>query len=145
MNPLRLILADDDDDDCYLFKDALKDLQVLTDLKIVNDGVRLMEALSTYNMLPSALFLDLNMPRKNGFECLSEIRLQQKLMQLPVIIFSTSLEMASVKLLYEKGANYYIRKPSDFSKLKNVIGKVLAIISKNNFTQPHFENFILQY
>lgn len=94
--------------------------------------------------LPDILFLDLNMPRKNGIECLTEIKQTEDLKDLPVIIFSTSLDMTIVDQMYEKGATYYIRKPGDFSKLKKVIGNALTVTAENNYKQPSKEHFILQ-
>ena len=113
---------------------------------MVHDGVQLMERLgnTALNNLPDVVFLDLNMPRKNGLECLSEIKANHKLQNLPVIIFSTSLDSEIVDNLYKKGASYYIRKPGDFSKLKKVIEKALTIASENHFKQPERANFILQ-
>jgi DNA-binding NarL/FixJ family response regulator len=83
------------------------------------------------------------MPRKSGFECLSEIKLIDKLKHLPVIIFSTSLDMNVVDLLYERGATFYIQKPGDFSKLKKVILNALTV-TQNMVKQPTRDNFILQ-
>jgi CheY-like chemotaxis protein len=142
----KLLLADDDEDDCTFFKDAIDDLDISVALIIVSDGVQLMRFLldSPSGKLPDILFLDLNMPRKSGFECLSEIKLIDKLKHLPVIIFSTSLDTHVIDLLYEKGAIYYIQKPGDFSKLKKVIADALTVTTQNNFKQPARDNFILQ-
>ncbi|MEB2782843.1 response regulator [Algoriphagus sp. C2-6-M1] len=143
-NSLNLLLADDDMDDCFFFKTALGGLPISTELITVNDGVQLMELLSvTETQLPDALFLDLNMPRKSGFECLSEIKVIDKLKDLPVIIFSTSLDIDVVNLLYEKGANYYIRKPGDFDILKKVIFEAVTLTSQSKLTQPERDKFIL--
>ena len=148
MNKLtyNLLLADDDEDDCAFFKDALDDLPISAILTTVNDGVELMEFLlqKSFKNLPDILFLDLNMPRKNGYECLQEMKLINELKNLPVIIFSTSLDNNVVDSLYEKGAIHYIRKPGDFSKLKKVIFEALTVTSQNNFKQPARANFILQ-
>jgi CheY-like chemotaxis protein len=142
----NLLLADDDEDDCAFFKEALEELSLPVSLVTVNDGVQLMDYLENNfsDNLPDILFLDLNMPRKNGHECLSEIKNKEELKNLPIIIFSTSLDNDIVDLMYEKGATYYIRKPGDFSKLKKVIGNALATTSENNFKQPVREQFILQ-
>lgn len=142
----NLLLADDDEDDCAFFRDALDDLLLPVSLVTVNDGVQLMEFLenNSSDNLPDILFLDLNMPRKNGVECLTEIKQIDDLKNLPVIIFSTSLDMEIVDKMYEKGAIYYIRKPGDFSKLKKVIENALTVTAENNFKQPKKEHFILQ-
>jgi len=141
----NLLLADDDEDDCTFFKEALDDLSLAVTLVTVNDGVELMNHLAVaVSDLPDLLFLDLNMPRKNGHECLAEIKKMDQLKDLPVIIFSTSLDSEIVNTMYDKGALYYIRKPGDFSKLKQVIANALKVIAENNFKKPERENFILQ-
>jgi len=139
----NLLLADDDEDDCAFFKEALDELSLPVSLVVVNDGVQLMDYLSANN-LPDMLFLDLNMPRKNGHECLKEIKEINELNSMPVIIFSTSLDTEIVDLMYQKGATYYIRKPGEFSKLKKVIGNAVDVVSENKLKQPVREHFVLQ-
>ena len=146
MNVIKynLLLADDDSDDCLFFKEALEELPVDASLSTVNDGVQLMDFLSSNSGdLPDALFLDLNMPRKSGLECLTEIKVTEKLKHLPIIIFSTSLDLDVVDSLYEKGANYYIRKPGDFSALKKVIFEAITLTNNANSKHPNREEFIL--
>lgn len=140
----NLLLADDDSDDCLFFKEALEELPVDASLSTVNDGVQLMDFLSSNSRnLPDALFLDLNMPRKSGLECLTEIKVTDNLKHLPIIIFSTSLDLDVVDSLYEKGANYYIRKPGDFSALKKVIFEAITLTNNANSKHPNREEFIL--
>lgn len=142
---ISLLLADDDVDDCFFFKEALQELPISAKLTTVNDGVQLMELLSAKETpQPDALFLDLNMPRKSGFECLTEMKTIDKLMNIPVIIYSTSLNVEVVDLLYQKGALYYIRKPGEFDKLKKVIFEAVMLTSQNKLKQPARDNFILQ-
>jgi len=142
--PLNVLLADDDTDGCFFFKEALEELPISAKLTTVNDGMQLMQQLSSKETLqPYALFLDLNMPRKNGFECLSEIKIINKLMNLPVIVYSTSLNMEVVDLLYQKGAHYYICKPGEYDKLKKVILEAVTLISQKKLTQPPRDQFIL--
>jgi CheY-like chemotaxis protein len=141
----NLLLADDDIDDCTFFKEALDELPLSATLSTVNDGVQLMNYLSAKSHdLPDVLFLDLNMPRKSGFECLSEIKEIDKLKSLPVIIFSTSLNLDVVNLLYQNGAQHYICKPGEYEKLKKVILDAVLLTSENKLTQPTRDNFILQ-
>src|ERR1017187_4447154 len=88
--PLNIIFADDDIDDRSFFEKALKELPISTNLTTVNDGEQLMKYLADNSeQLPDVLFIDLNMPRKNGFECIVEIRENEKLKDLSVVIFST--------------------------------------------------------
>jgi CheY-like chemotaxis protein len=141
---INLLLADDDTDDCLFFQDALNDFGIATALTIVHNGVELMKLLTQKEYkLPHALYLDLNMPRKSGFECLSEIRLNESLKQLPVIIFSTSFDKEVVKLLHERGANYYIRKPAEFSNFKKIILKSITLITENKNRKTTKEEFVI--
>lgn len=140
---INILLADDDDDDCLFFKEALEELPISTKLTTVTDGNQLMQLLYKSDILPDVLFLDLNMPRKNGYECLSEIQISPILEKLPVIIFSTSFDKDSVNQLHDYGAHYYIRKPGEFAELKNVIYKALSTIENNNFVKPAKDKFVL--
>ncbi|MCD6065456.1 MAG: transcriptional regulator [Bacteroidetes bacterium] len=141
--PIQLLLADDDKDDCLLFKEALDELPFDTQLTTVNDGEQLMNYLLNSGQLPSALFLDLNMPRKNGFECLAEIRTNEQLKKLPVIIISTSYDSDVSRTLYNNGANHYICKPNEFEKLKKAIHKALTYTSDPVSKKTAPENFVL--
>ena len=125
--------ADDDADDCFFFEKALGELSITTQLTIVNDGERLMDYLSKNSKkLPNVLFLDLNIPRKSGFECLTEITENIKLKNLYVVMFSTSYtldrnyEQSMIDVLFRLGAQDYIRKPGDFAKLKELILQSLS-------------------
>lgn len=142
--PLNLLLADDDVDDCTFFKEALEELPVSAKLTTVSDGVQLMQLLSeNEEILPDVLYLDLNMPRKNGSDCLSEIKNNEKLKKLPVIIFSTSFSSEIVNLLHQNGAHYYICKPAEFFNLKKIIWKSLILILETGIQQPLKEKFVL--
>jgi CheY-like chemotaxis protein len=126
---LLLLLADDDLDDCLFFEEALEEIPMLTEIAIVHDGEQLMRYLKNMdNPIPHILFLDLNMPRKNGFDCLVEIKQVERLKHLQVIIFSTSMEQKMVDLLYTNGAQYYIHKPPEFAQLKDIIQVALTLI-----------------
>jgi CheY-like chemotaxis protein len=140
----NILLADDDTDDCLFFKEALDELSVSTHLTTVYDGVQLMQQLTeNIGELPNVVFLDINMPRKKGCQCLFEIKRNDKLKQLPVVVFSTSFDKDTVNEMYENGAHYYLRKPNSFSKLKQVISQALTNIEKFNFSQPPKDSFVI--
>jgi CheY-like chemotaxis protein len=144
-SPVRLVLADDDEDDCLLFKEALDEIPIVTNLSTVNNGEQLMQLLKlTNDSIPPVLFLDLNMPRKNGFECLNEIRRNEKYKTFPVIIYSTSFDEEMVERLYKNGAQYYIRKPVEFSKLKKVIYEALLLVTPPLTMRTEKAKFILK-
>ena len=141
---IKILLADDDLGDCMLFKDALEELPIATRLTIVHNGEQVVEELNRKGMkLPDVLFLDLNMPRKNGFAALGEIKRHPELEKLPVIIISTSSELDSIKKVFRDAAHYYICKPCDFSQLKRVIYEALTLITKKNSPLPLEENFMI--
>ena len=85
----HIVLVDDDSDDRFLFEEAVEGYQNV-EFEGMENGVVLMENLYTKNTLPDMIFLDLNMPEKDGRACLLEIRRSKKLKDLPVIVFSTS-------------------------------------------------------
>lgn len=123
-----VLLADDDEDDRLFFKDAINSLKMETELVLVHDGEKLMQYFEDEsNELPHILFLDLNMPCRNGLECLEEIRTNPRLKDMTVAIYSTSGTEEDIESAFVKGANIYIRKPSDFNALKRVISEVLSI------------------
>lgn len=131
--PLNILLADDDHDDRFFFAKALQEISISTEIHTVNDGEQLMEYLSLNETnYPDIIFLDLNMPRKNGFECLMELKDSSKLKSIYVIMFSTSFprdlkyEMDMINRLYKIGAQDFIRKPSDFMQLKQVINMAIT-------------------
>jgi CheY-like chemotaxis protein len=141
-DPIRILLADDDIDDCMLFGDALADLDIEAALSTLNDGEQLIRRLFDEGNLPDILFLDLNMPRKNGFDCLSEIKANESTRSLPVVIISTSFNPDIVKLLHARGARHYVRKPEDFESLKSVINKALVFVTSTN-QQANFNQFVI--
>lgn len=135
--PIHVLLADDDADDRYFFQEALKEFAFEVRLTTVHDGEQLMKQLNMEaGKLPDVLFLDLNMPRKNGFECFAEIKGNALLNHLPVIIYSTSYHTKIADLLYKNGASYYISKPSEISRLKKVVQEIITHIAQGNTTPP---------
>jgi CheY-like chemotaxis protein len=133
--PINILYADDDIDDCHFFKEALKVLPIKTDITIVKDGEELMNYLSENSeRLPHVLFLDINMPRKNGFECLAAIKENEKLKDLPVIMFSTSNSTEKINILFKNGANVYVHKPANFAQLIQVIHHALPLAVENIFS-----------
>lgn len=141
-NILHILLADDDKDDHFFFEESLKELSIATSFSTAGNGEELIRLLSSdQSKLPDVIFLDLNMPRKNGSECLSEIKHNEKLKHIPIIIYSTALYDGIVNLLYENGAHYYLKK-CEFTLLSKGIKKVLDLLAENP-NQPSRDKFIL--
>jgi CheY-like chemotaxis protein len=141
---LHILLADDDEDDRLIFKEAINEVRVKTKLTVGNDGVQLMEYLQeTDDDLPHIVFLDLNMPRKGGIECLREIRSDARLRDLSIAIYSTSASEEDIEDTFVKGANVYIKKPNDFNTLVKVLGEVITINWQYHTSDLNKENFVL--
>ncbi len=138
-----VFLADDDDDDRVLFRDAMKEVGCEHELVIAQDGEDLLRVLEKQvPPEPVVIFIDLNMPRKNGLECLQAIRENEKLKRIPVVILSTSSQPDSVALAYAHGASFYAVKPGTYAMLKKTIQKVLSIDWKSPLPSS-FDRFLL--
>ena len=124
--PLLIYLADDDEEDSMLFKEALQEVDITTHVEVFNNGVTLMDKLLTRGTsLPDAIYLDLNMPLMNGEECLDDIRNEPQFSKTPIIIYSTYIENSLADKLKNKGANWFIIKPNSFTELKSLLQKSL--------------------
>jgi len=144
MDSLFILLADDDEDDCIFFRDALQEIKVKTNLTLVNDGTQLMKYLDNEdNFVPDLVFLDLNMPFMNGIDCLIEIRKKSRLKDLAIAIYSTSSSDENVEDAFINGANIYIRKPNDFSALKIILEHVITLNWQYHTSGLKKENFLL--
>lgn len=126
--PIHIMLADDDEDDRNFFNDAINDLKINNKLTIFKNGKELMDYLEHPDtVLPDILFLDLNMPCKTGNECLKDIRSNPKFNDISIAIYSTSSSDKDIEETFVGGANIYIKKPNDFSKLKKVLQEVMNL------------------
>jgi len=141
----NIFLAEDDADDRLFFEDALKEMAIPSQLTISNNGLELMSNLETLTAHPppDVIFLDLNMPFKNGLECLKEIRETSKLKDIPVVIFSTTKNESTIAKTYSLGANCYCCKPNSHQLLIKTIESVLALdLWKQNQRLPR-DKFVL--
>lgn len=132
-----ILLVDDDMDDCDFFSETFSEMNVRMGLYVVNSGKEMFNFLSKKTVKPKLIFLDLNMPAQNGYECLEELREVPEWKTIPVIIYSTSdMDPRMEKNLVGK-AHLYIRKPNSFTKLKIVIQKVLVTdFAQSLFPRP---------
>lgn len=142
---IHIILADDDEDDRLFFTDAFSELKINTKVNTYNDGVELMNYLNSDEaILPQVLFLDLNMPKKNGIECLHEIKADKKFDDIAIAIYSTSSSEEHIEETFVSGANIYIKKPNDFEALKKVLSDVVAINWQYHTSGLNKDNFLLR-
>jgi CheY-like chemotaxis protein len=140
--PISILLVDDDKDDRFFFQEAFKEVKAETAIETLADGDQLIKRLNGTAKLPDLLFLDLNLPRKNGSECLQEIRSNDKWKELVVVIYSTSSSERDINETFSKGANLYIKKPNDFFSLIDIISHVMNINWKAHNSQRSMENYI---
>jgi len=144
MKKISIVLADDDEDDRLFFKEAIEQLNLNSDLNLVENGNQLMKYLEDLNSpLPDLVFLDLNMPRKGGLECLREIRSSKKLKGLTVAIYSTSSSEEDIEECFVRGANIYINKPNNFESIKSVLLKVISTNYQYNTSSLNKDNFVM--
>jgi CheY-like chemotaxis protein len=128
-----ILIAEDDEDDYLLTIEALKEAGVDAQVKWVKDGEELMSYLESIGSaiekscpeVPSLILLDLNMPRKDGREVLDEIKKNNALRKIPVVVLTTSKAETDINHAYDLGVNSYIQKPVRFNEFVEVI-KVLS-------------------
>lgn len=120
-------MADDDADDRLLLKEAFAENRLMNKLETVEDGEELMDFLHKRgkyvdsDITPGLILLDLNMPRKSGLEALKEIKSDEKLRRLPVVILTTSKAEEDIIRSYDLGVNSFIVKPVTFDSLVELV------------------------
>lgn len=116
-----ILLIDDDSDDAELFHEALEEIDPLVKLLRTADGCEALELLRTLDAHPDVIFLDINMPRMDGWECLTELKSSQDLKSIPVIMYSTSSHQREKERAIEMGASMFISKPDSYAQLISVL------------------------
>lgn len=140
-----VVLADDDEDDRLLFTEAFKELKIKTKVATYDDCVALMDALKhPDSAIPNILFLDLNMPKKSGLDCLKEIKSNVRFKDIAIAIYSTSASEEDIENTFVNGANIYIKKPNDFIKLKKVLSDVVTMNWQYHKNGLNKDNFLLR-
>ena len=123
--PMEILLVEDNEDDIVLEREALADAKLVNLMSVVRDGEEAMAFLRREGryqdaQVPGLILLDINMPRKNGFEVLNELKADPALVHIPVVMLTTSDSEADIVKSYAKGACSYITKPMDFDKFREV-------------------------
>lgn len=124
--PLEILLVEDNEDDIVLIQEALAERSLVNVMYVVRDGDEAMAYLRREGQhkdakTPSLVLLDINMPNKNGFAVVDEMKAEPALRQIPVVMLTVSDRDEDVVKSYSKGACSYIRKPMSFQKLQKVI------------------------
>lgn len=128
--PFRILIADDDTDDVQLTKDCFNDnawpvhVNDVADGQILLDFLKKMTDISNVRDLPQLILLDINMPRKSGFEALQELKQIEALRKIPVVIFSTSKAAKDIETAYELGASCFVIKPNTLEEWCDKMSKL---------------------
>jgi len=121
----HIFLAEDDEDDVLLFNQILSDISREITVTVSVNGVELMNLLKETVTLPNIIFLDLNMPLKNGFQCLQEIRSNVDWNGIKIIMYSTSAHPHQIEKAYQHGADLYIQKATNYIDFKELLKKCI--------------------
>jgi len=126
--PVKIILAEDDKDDQEFFRDALDAAQVPNEVVTVENGQQLIDMLKDEDEPnPDIIFIDINMPVKNGKQALAEIRKEKDLRDIPAVMLTTSGQPDDIEESFKTGANLYIQKPNSFSGFVLILKKVFTL------------------
>ena len=122
----KILLVDDDEDDQLIFTDAIGEVSYDFQCITASNGLEAMLHLQTVSPAPSLIFIDLNMPYMNGFDCLRQIKNDNRFKDIPIIVFTTSDNPSDKALSEELGAQMFLTKTDDFELLKSKLAEILA-------------------
>jgi two-component system, chemotaxis family, response regulator Rcp1 len=124
--PVQILIVEDNPADARLVREVMRDSKVLNEIHWVPDGVEALAFLRAQGKYadaprPNLIFLDLNMPRKDGREVLREVKSDEKLKRIPIVVMTSSQAEEDVARAYDQHANCYVRKPIDFDQFHLVV------------------------
>lgn len=126
MQNKSILIVDDDEDDRDIFLEALKNVDSSINCMSATNGEEALRILQNVKIpTPDVIFLDMNMPRMDGKECLTEIKKTEKLQHIPVIIYTTTSRTEDIEEMKRKGAVHFLTKPTEFDKISSEIKYVL--------------------
>jgi DNA-binding NtrC family response regulator len=140
---INILIADDDRDDALLLTEAVHDILPSANCIHVLDGIAALRHIKT-NVEPDLVFLDLNMPLKNGLNCLKDISNLDLLPDTPIVIYSTSRNIRDIDESYKYGASFYIIKPASFRELCKIIKLAITLLGKPKSERVEKSNFVLK-
>ena len=127
--PIEVLLVEDSEADAALVEESLEDSKLKVNLHIVQDGVKAVDYLKQQGKyqhvgIPDIIILDLNLPRKDGREVLEEIKEDENLKRIPVVVLTTSSAEEDIYRSYKLHANCYITKPLDFDQFSRIVASI---------------------
>jgi DNA-binding response OmpR family regulator len=137
----NVVIAEDDHDDFEMFSLALEDLSLTVILTRAENGEVLMQLLEAN--IPDILFLDIALPKKDGKQCLREIRSNTKYDLLPVIMYTSFHDPKSIEFTFREGANIFIVKPASYAELKEILKRIFSIEWKKSTYYPPLPDFVI--
>ena len=139
---IKILIADDDQDDKDMICEGLSEVFSNFQVETASDGVECLRALKN-GCNPDLVFLDLNMPLKNGLECLQDIHNNEYLKNTPIVIYSTSQNLTDIEKASELGDRFYMIKPTTVSTLQQLLRHVLNMLGRPQKEQKLSANFVV--
>jgi DNA-binding response OmpR family regulator len=137
----NVMIAEDDDDDFFIFSVAISETGFTVILKRAEDGELLMKLLE--EEIPDILFLDLLMPLKDGKQSLQELRSNRRYDSMPIVVYTALDDLETVEYCYRQGSNLYTIKPNSIEDLKTALQRILAINWKKTMYFPPKAEYIV--
>jgi len=135
--PLQIFLIDDDLDDREIFSWVMKSIHPSSEIDSASDGLEALDKLKDHRYNPHIIFLDLNMPRMHGLDCLRQIRQMERLRYNPVIVYSTSSNPHDISQSRSAGASEYIVKGNEISIIKQELTQVIEKYNPRSSTHEY--------
>jgi CheY-like chemotaxis protein len=129
IRPINIMLVEDNEGDIILIQDALEEAKILNNMSIARDGADAIEKLEQIakkspDSLPDLIFLDINLPKRNGHEVLGILKSNRQLKQIPIIVLTTSSSELDIAKAYDSHANCYIIKPVEINEFLKIVSKI---------------------
>ncbi len=128
MQPFRILLVEDDQDDIELLKEALQNNHILAEMDIFKDGSQVMTYLEMCNFFHDLIVLDLNLPKIGGKELLKQIK-ASRFKTIPVVILTTSSAKEDIEFCLQHGADKYLTKPSTIEGLRDMVENLVSLLT----------------
>lgn len=142
--PLKVMLAEDDAEDQEIFGEALENLDAKTELTVVSNGQELVDTLKDPEQEnPDIIFLDINMPVKDGKKALAEIKKDKELETIPTVMLSTSDNPKEIKESFQAGASLFVTKPTSFKNMVRLLKKIFSFHWAGVLLRPLWHRFFI--